>query len=372
MNALMLAIFFFSVIFMGSLLYSVKSKKDTLVSFLINLEIEYVLLGILVYFVARLTIVPELYFLKAVMHLVLAFMGLVVGTHFSIKLLASVPKKMFAVSLLIYIAAIPLLYIILYYAEVDNPLMYSIMLNTLMPYSVNLGSRLFKIKRESIYLSGFVASLFPFISLSVYTFAAGFHEYRPKDFFMSLFLAIFFSLIFAVYGKHKSRKIVHQISIMFVFVIAGISQYEGVSPLVIGFLIGFLLSDTGYGNIFHNISISFERFFYIFFYVVLGIILYGFESAVNLKMFFTVVYICVVLFIVRQIFAKIIIKFSLPLQNNTIALYSTGVLPVVLMLDYGIRQGFDFAKFLAPVFMAVHIITEITSYLMMKNAKKHN
>ena len=264
MNEIQIVIIFFAFLFAGSLFYSAKRKNESLFSFMLNLELEYIIVGIALYLMTGSMPIP-ITTLNGIMYLLLAFMGLALGTHFSLRLLKEVPLRFYGISLTIYIALIPLLYIILRQLGCESPLMMSIALNTLMPYSLNLSMKLFRVPKDRIFVSNLTASIFPLITLIAYSIAAGVVDYRPVDFTKSIAWGLLLGVIFLHYGKSKSKKNVHKLSILFVVLISGIAMYYRISPLVLGFLIGFIKSDTKYGNLFQTMSISFERILYIFF-----------------------------------------------------------------------------------------------------------
>jgi len=369
MNNLMIAISFFAVIFAGSLFYRVKTKNSTMFSFLLNMEFEYIFMGMFVYYLALSTDMPGFVLVKPIIYLILTFMGMIIGSHFSYSLLINVPVRIMSVTIIIYLACLPAFYFAFKSCGCRYPFVYAVILNTLMPYSVNLGAKLFKLPRDRIFVSSLIASLFPFVSLVAYAMAAGFFDYRPKDFGFTLGISIFFSLLFAKYGNVKSKKVVQKVSIMFVLVIAGIAQYHNISPLVIGFMVGFFLADTGYGNIFHEMSINFERFLYIFFYVAFGVLLGIYVKVFDLNLLTTSGFIIFAVVFIRLVFAKWLINIMLPAKNEFVSLASMGVLPVVLILDFGSRQGFKDVSMLTILFLIVHLVTEMVTYLVLKNEK---
>ncbi len=244
--------------------YSAKRKNESLFSFIVNLELEYILVGIVLFIIAGPSSIPAAT-MNGILHLLLAFMGLALGTHFSFRLLKEVPVRFYGISLTIYIALIPFLYFILKWMNCGSPMMMAIALNTLMPYSLNLSMKLFKVSKDKVFVSNLMASLFPLITLVAYSIAAGVVDYRPVDFTKSILWGLILGAVFLHYGKAKSKKSIHNLSILFVVLISGIAMYYYISPLVLGFLIGFTKSDTKYGNMFQSMSISFERILYIFF-----------------------------------------------------------------------------------------------------------
>ncbi|PLX67795.1 MAG: hypothetical protein C0603_06635 [Denitrovibrio sp.] len=368
MNEIQVVIIFFAFLFAGSLFYSAKRKNESLFSFIINLELEYIIVGVVLYFMTGSMPIP-MTTLNGIMHLLLAFMGLALGTHFSISLLRNVPLRFFGISLTIYIALIPFLYLILQRMGCASPLIMSIALNTLMPYSLNLSMKLFRVSKDKVFVSNLTASLFPLVTLVAYSLAAGFVDYRPVDFTKSLAWGIILGFIFLHYGKSKSKKNVHKLSILFVVLISGIAMYYQISPLVLGFLVGFLQSDTKYGNIFQGMSISFERILYIFFYVALGVMLgYGYDFKAETFLTAGAVFLCFV--IVRFVVARSLINWIMPTKGEVVCLISTGILPAVLLLDFGTRHGYlNISKLFMPFFL-VHVATEITTYFMMKHERK--
>lgn len=168
MSELQIVIGFFAFLFAASLFYSAKSKNDSLFSFLLNLELEYILVGIVLFVMMHSMPVPMPAF-KGIMHLLLAFMGLALGTHFSIKLLLDVPVRFYIFSITVYLALLPFIYVTVRSMGSDHPMMMSIAINTLMPYSLNLSMKLFRIPKDRVFISSLTASLFPLITLVAYT-----------------------------------------------------------------------------------------------------------------------------------------------------------------------------------------------------------
>jgi len=370
MNEIQTVIIFFAFLFAGSLLYTAKKKRESLFSFLINLELEYIIVGVVLFYLTDSLPMP-LSTLNGIMYLLLSFMGLALGTHFSIKLLLSVPIRFYALTAIIYLTMIPLLYYVLVRTGCRFPLMMSIALNTLMPYSINLSMKLFRVPKDKVFMSNLTASIFPLITLLAYTFAAGVEDYRPVDFVKSLSGALVLSALFLHYGKIRSKKSVHNLSILFVVLVSGIALFYNTSPLVLGFLVGFITSDTKYGNVFQSMSMTFERILYIFFYVALGVMLaYGYEFSKDTFITAGVIYLCFIL--VRFFLAKFLAYKIMPTKGEAIILVSTGVLPAVLLLDFGSRHGYDSIAGLFVPFFLVHMATEITTYFMMKNERKTN
>ncbi|PLX71303.1 MAG: hypothetical protein C0602_01470 [Denitrovibrio sp.] len=370
MNELQIVIGFFAFLFAGSLFYSAKRKSESLFSFIINLELEYIVVGIVLFVMAESMLVPMTAF-KGIMHLLLAFMGLALGTHFSIKLLLDVPYRFYIFSITIYLALLPFLYIILRSMGSDHPLMMAITFNTLMPYSLNLSMKLFRVSKDKVFVSSLTASLFPLITLIAYTIAAGVDDYRPVDFSKSVLAAFFIAFVFLHYGKVKSKKSVNNLSVLFVVIVSGLAVYYSISPLVIGFLTGLLKADTKYGNIFQDISIRFERILYIFFYVALGVML-GFGYSFSIKTFSIAGALYISFFLVRMLLAKALAYHLFPTKGECICLLSTGILPAVLLLDYGTRHGYmNIKEFFMPLLL-LHVAAEITTYFMVKNERKIN
>jgi hypothetical protein len=367
MNEIQIVFIFFAFLFAGSLLYSAKKKRESLFSYIVNLEFEYVFAGVAIFFLMKDTSGNE-YAMNAAMHLLLTFMGLALGTHFSFKLLKDVPFRFYLVTAGIYLSTMPFFYYILQSLGCKSPFIMSIALNTLMPYSLNLSVKLFKIPKDRVFVSNLITSLFPLLTLIAYTIGAGALDYRPIDFFKAMAGAILLAVIFTHYGKAKTKKNINKLSILFVVMLSGIAMYSGISPLVVGFLTGLIKSDTKYGNIFQNISISFERILYIFFYVALGVML-GFGYNFSIQVFITAGALYIAMFLTREIFAKFIINSVLPTKGEVVSLMSTGILPAVILMDFGTRHGYmNIAKLFMP-FVILHAMAEITTYFKMKNER---
>lgn len=368
MSEIQIVIIFFAFLFAGSLFYSKKWKGESIFSFLMNLELEYILVGVALYFMAGSRPLP-VNTMHGIMYLLLTFMGLALGTHFSIKLLRDVPASFYLLSVAVYLALMPPLYFILSRAGCVHPLIMTIALNTLMPYSLNLTIKLFKVPREKVFVSSMVASMFPLLTLVAYSLAAGFADYRPFDFVKAIVCALLVGFVFLHYGKAREKKSVHSLSILFVVMVSGIAMLFSISPLVLGFITGLVKSDTEYGNIFQELSMTFERILYIFFYVALGVML-GFAHNLTLRTFLTAgaAYACFIA--VRYFLAKFLADRLMPTKGEAVCLVSTGILPAVLLLDFGTGFGFMSISRLFMPFFIIHLMAEITTYFMMKHERK--
>jgi hypothetical protein len=248
-------------------------------------------------------------------------------------------------------------------------MMTAIALNTLMPYSLNLSMKLFRVPKDKVFTSNLTASLFPLYTLLAYSVAGGILDYRPSDFLFSMMAALVLAFIFLHYGKIRSKKNIHNLSIIYVVMISGVALFFSMSPLVVGFLTGLITSDTKYGNIFQNMSISFERILYIFFYVALGVMLaYGYSFSPGAFLTAGVLYLC--FFAVRFYMAKLLAWRLIPTKGEVICLVSTGILPAVLFMDFATRRGYEAVAGLFVPFFMLHLATEITTYFMMKNERK--
>lgn len=370
MNSVQTVIIFFAFLFAGSLFYSKKRKSDTLFSFMVNLELEYIIVGAALFLMMDRMPIP-MATLDGGMYLLLAFMGLALGSHFSIKLLMDVPFRFYLLTLSLYIALMPLLYFTLLSAGCHSPLMMAISLNTLMPYSINLSMKLFRIPKDSVFTSNLTASLFPLVTLIAYTVAAGLVDYRPADFSKAAMGALALTFVFLHYGKARTKKNLHTLSILFVVMISGIALYYKISPLVLGFLTGLVKADTKYGNMFQDISITFERILYIFFYVALGLMLgYGFD--LSLRTLATAAAGFASIYAVRKLLAGYLVHRLMPTKGEIVCLVSTGILPAVLLLDYATRFGYSVVAPLFMPFFLIHLAAELTTYFMMKNERKNN
>ncbi|WP_022851766.1 hypothetical protein [Limisalsivibrio acetivorans] len=372
MNEVTIATVFFMVLFAGSLFYSVKSKKRSLASYLLNLEIEYALIGAAIFLIAAYStksVASIIYLIKPILYVLLTFMGLVIGTNFSMKLLKTLPKGLIAYTLTVYITGLVLLYGALWAYGIDKPIIYAIALNSMMPYSINLTTKLFRLDREKAFISRLVASLFPFLVLFGYTAAAGFHDYRPKDFGLTVLMALVFTFVFSHYGRTNEKKTINLVSIIFVICLAGAAMYTSISPIVAGFLVGFFLSDTKYGGAFHTLTMTFERFLYLFFYVAIGIFL-AYSGAPGPRELVLAGGIIALLVFVRCINAKTIYMRLLPTKEDITGLLPIGILPAVIIIDYGTRAGFAEVAPFFPVFFTIHLATEIITYLRIKYETK--
>jgi hypothetical protein len=71
-----------------------------------------------------------------------------------------------------------------------------------------------------------------------------------------------------------------------------------------------------------------------------------------------------------MVMAKVLAERLMPTKGELIMLVSTGILPAVMLLDFGSRHGYESVAGLFGPFFLVHLATEITTYLMMKNERK--
>jgi hypothetical protein len=365
MNGLKIATVFFVLSFAGSLIYSVKTKKRSLFSYLLNLEFEYILVGTAVYYFSVLSSDATATPAKPLLYLLLTFMGLVIGTSFSFNLLKTVHYRIFLFILLVYITGLGALYALFAVADMKYPFIYAVSVNSMMPYAINLCAKIFKMDREKAFFSRLTASLFPMLVLCAYTLAAGVHDFRPAGFFTSIGLGVILIFVFMYFGKSRELKTVNMVNIIFVICLSGAAMFNTISPIVTGFIVGVFLADTDYGSVFHNMTRNYERFLYIFFYVVLGMFL-AYGGLPDMKHVLTAVAAAGVLTFVRCFLAPAAYMRLLPTKEDITGFLSVGILPAVLMLDFGTREGFGKVSPFFSLFFIIHLITEIFTYVRIK------
>jgi hypothetical protein len=92
---------------------------------------------------------------------------------------------------------------------------------------------------------------------------------------------------------------------------------------------------------------------------------------------FTVFYLAVIasiiiLYFVREKITAFIFCKKLPTKESYLSLISIGILPAVIIMDFGLINGLENIGQFLWVFISVHIITEIIGYKLLKNEKKNN
>ena len=151
MNEIQIAIFFLVLSFAGSLLFATKKKASNAASFFINLDLEYIFIGLIVFLMASSYGVHGGAQLKPYLSLIMSFMGLLIDSQFSIKLLRNVNYRLFLILGVIYGLTHLLLYGVFLLFDFEHPYLVAIVINTAMPYSVQLFGRLHRVPMKYLF-----------------------------------------------------------------------------------------------------------------------------------------------------------------------------------------------------------------------------
>lgn len=372
MNEFFISIFFLFIVFIGAAAFSAKTKKANFSSYFLNLEMEYIVIGILVYLI-------NLKFFNTTLQnttttfigITLSFMGMLIGTQFKYKILKKIPGSFWKYICYTYISGFVLIYLVFYLMGYETPYLYAIIINTGMPYSLNLFARLFRIGISKYFNSMLVLSIYPAITLAHYTvyfyISNGDTPYR----FLSLLWLIVFLFIIKEYGKQQSRKMFNTMCVILMYTISGLSIYLRVSPIALGFISGIIASNFTFGDIFTNFYKSFERFFYLFIYMILGffVVMHGTFLP---KDILTAFLITGILFIMRNIAFQRQFK---KMESNRVevqAITTIGVLPGFLIFDHLFITFSPSSLAIVSIFLLIYILTEILNYRTLINeTEKH-
>lgn len=371
MNEIEMAISFLMICFVGSLLFANKKKQNSATSFFINLEMEYIFIGLIIFFVGGGFSIPGLKTMHPYLALIMSFMGLLIGSQFSITLLKNVSSRLFIVLFIVYVSTHIVLYIIFRICNIETPYLAAIMINTAMPYSVQLYCKLFRVPMKRFFYIMLSASLYPAMSISHYGIYIGFKHFTIPNMILGGLIALVFALLVSSYAQLNNRKGINSVSIIMLIILTGLSEYYKLSPLMIGFMTGLFLANFHYSDVFINIYGSFDRFFYLFCYVFIGIFLMweipG-SGTVYLSIFLSVI----MIIIVRSVLMKYIFNKLMPVKESFINIISIGILPAVLIMDYGLIIGLGKISIFLWVFILIHILTEIMEYNLMRNETKNS
>jgi len=371
MNEFVISIFFLLIVFIGAAVFSAKTKKPSFLSFVLNLEIEYIIIGVLIY------LINAHYFKTSIqsttmtfISVALCFMGMLIGTQFKYKVLLKVPGAFWKYIFATYVFSFLSIFIIFYLLNYDAPYLYAIILNTGMPYSLTLFGRLFRVGHSRLFNSMLVLSIYPAIALIHYSVYFFIQSSDSPEQFLSLFWLVIFTVGVISYESQQTRKIINTISMIFLFILAGLSVYFDVSPISMGFISGVIAANSPFGDIFSNIYQSFERFFYLFIYMVLGFFLMS-QPYFGIKPLITAVSIYFALLFIRH-FAFSNLFTRLHGKNKEIqSIMSIGVLPGFLLFDNFFTGLSLIPMEIITVYLVLYLLTEITNYRILVNETKH-
>ncbi len=366
MNGMEIAIIFLLITFFGSLIFGTKKKNANALSFFINLEVEYVLIGIIFYFITQTFNNAALSNIYPYISIILVFMGVLIGSQFSFKLLKNVNKKLYFSIFIIFYAMQLCLWLIFYLFKFEMPYLMAAMLNTSLPYSIQLYGKLFKVKQDKIFNILLISSIYPAFSITNYGLYVGLKYFSISNMIIGGVIALLFAVIVSIYSKVNNKKDINTVSVIMLILLSGLSSFFNLSPLILGFMAGLLLSNFHYGDIFISNYGSFDRFFYIFCFIFIGILLpSSFPPSIN--HFTAAICILAALYIIRKITGKKIICKMSPGKIKIFSFISIGILPAIFMMDYGIYMGLEQISKMIWLFAIVYLAAEIIEYSVLKN-----
>lgn len=371
MNEIEIAISFLIICFVGSLIFATKKKQNSAASFFINLEMEYIFLGLIIFFVGGRFSLQGLQTMHPYLALIMSFMGLLIGSQFSIKLLRNVSIRLFFVLGIIYTITHVALYVALTFSSFKDPYLVAIMINTAMPYSVQLYSRLFRVPMKQFFYVMLSASLYPAISIAHYGLYIGFRHFSVPNMALGGVIALLFAVMVSSYAQVNSKKGINSVSVIMLIILTGLSEYYRLSPLIIGFMTGLMLANFHYSDVFINIYGSFDRFFYLFCYIFTGIFLMW-NVPTDMGFYLMVGILVIILVVVRGVVFKRIFNRFMAVKEPFVNMISTGILPAVLIMDYGLIVGLPNVVNILWLFLLVHILTGVIEYKRLRYETKNS
>lgn len=370
MNEIQIAIFFLVLSFAGSLIFATKKKSSNAASFFINLDLEYIFIGLIIFLMARSYGVHGGAEVRPYLSLIMSFMGLLIGSQFSVKLLKNVNYQLFVILVVTYMVTHFLLYGVFCLFGFDKPYMVALLMNTAMPYSVQLFGRLYRVPMKYLFYILLSASIYPAISITHYGLYIGLNYFTFKNMVIGGLIALSFAVMVSTYAQVNSKKGINTVSVIILIILTGVSTYFEVSPLMIGFMSGLLLANFHYGDVFLNTYGSFDRFFYLFSFIFAGIFLL-LDVPTSAYFYLAVGSSVLVLFLTRSLLMRFFFNRIMPIKEEFISMMSIGILPIVLIMDYGLVAGLSEVAGLLWLFLLIYIVTEIMEYLLLRHETKN-
>jgi hypothetical protein len=369
MNGIEISIIFLMITFLGSLIFATKKKSANTFGFFINLEVEYILIGIIFYFITDKLNKISINGIYPYMAIILVFMGVLIGSQFSVKLLKNVNKKLYLSVFIIFYSVQLLFWVLFKLCNFEMPYLLATMLNTSLPYSIQLFGKLFRVKQDKIFNILLITSIYPAYSITNYGLYIGIKYFSFKNLLIGGMIALLFSIIVSIYSKVNNKKDINTVSIIMLILLAGLALFFKISPLILGFLSGLLLSNFHYGDIFISNYGSFDRFFYIFCFIFIGIFIpLGFPPPIS-YLIISLIILLILFFIRKKTGKRIFCKIS-PGKIKVFSFISIGILPAMFMMDFGMLIGINHIPKMIWLFVFVYFITELCEYLVLKHETK--
>lgn len=210
-------------------------------------------------------------------------------------------------------------------------------------------------KKKRIRETLFFISFIPFLAITLLFLSNIFIYDAQKIFYFISLTVLFSSLLWFVFKLIKDKESIHLILIGFIIFISETCAIAGISPLIMGFIIGISLSNFSHWKEFIFISLyKDEKPLYILFLLILGLTFgLSFHFSV-IKLTFSILGVSV---FVKWVASKIK---QLPIYNfNLIYFLSPGGLGVAIATDYWLIEG---AKTKSPWFTSILISIVILQF----------
>ncbi|KAA0258369.1 hypothetical protein FHQ18_04200 [Deferribacter autotrophicus] len=364
MNEFFASMIIFAIAFFSSLLYLAKGKKDNLLSYLLNLNFEYILVGIIIYYLSKYYLTDKYDFLPYLAFLNV-LVGMLLGSQFKLSLLKSINYRFYIFLFLIYILHLLFLCTIFSFFS-DKYISLSIAFNTTFPFSYILLNKLLKNKKTNTYNNMVLISLYPLFSLLSYTI---FFSLKIQ-YYNLIFTLILVSIIILVITKtmhFNDKRVIYTLNFLIVIIFTGISLSIKLSPLMTGFIAGLLMANIQLGDIFLNTISFIDKFIYIIIFIITGIFLASSFSIFNFNYLLLSILICLSFLIVRKMLAKILFEKLIYKDSDTkINLSNIGIIPAIIIFDLKIMNISNLIIFLVPLIITF-IILEIYNFVELKN-----
>lgn len=363
MNEFLYIILLFTIAFFSSLIYLTKKKSSSLLSYLLNLNIEYILVGIIISYTIKSNNVTFSQDFTPYLYFTLFLTGILFGAQYKFSLLKTINVKFYLFIFIIFLLYTVSLVVLLKLLGFNTQL--AILLNTTFPFSCILLNKLMKNKASNYYNNLIVLSLYPLFSYTAYTFFVN-SFLNTIDFIMFFLISAFVIIIISKTIHFNDKRVLYTLNIILLILFTGLTMTFNLAPLSAGFVIGIFIANIKYGDVFINTTDFLDKFLYIILFILIGIYLYDKIMLINISkivalisiLFFTLF---IRKYLAQQLFNKLIIN-----SNDKINLVNIGIIPILFIIEVKTIGIIDLTDMLPTIFL-LFIITEIYNFMVLKN-----
>jgi len=364
MNEFFYITFLLLIAFISSLLYLAKEKKATFLSYLLNLNLEYIILGILLSYITLKTDIKMNYDFKPYLSFVFFLTGVLFGGQYKFSLLKSINYKFHIFLLLIYTLLSICIYILSTIFRIEH-LFIPIILNTTFPFSAILLNKITKNNFSNNYTNLILISLYPFYSFIFYSLLICYRYYDIINFVSYLLVSICVIIIISKSIQFNDKRAVYTLNITLLVLFTGLTVTFKLSPISSGFIIGLLISNTKFGDVFINTIDFLDKFLYIILFIIIGFYLFNHINLDLKLLIFTILTFLLIIFI-RKYVALYLYQKMVISSKESINLVNIGILPMIFLIELNSYQFRNLLNFI-PYFFLLFLMTEIYNYRVSKN-----